>query len=98
LKIGNIVVNWVLYLQSVFKDMLDKEFKYYIDNQEELVKKYNGKFIVIKDNSVLGAYSSEAAAYNETLKNHKLGTFLIQLCLPGKESHTVTFHSRVVFN
>jgi hypothetical protein len=98
LKIRNIVITWVLYLQSKNKSMLDKEFKYYIDHQEELVKKYNGKFIVIKDNSVLGAYSGEVEAYNETLKKHDLGTFLIQHCLPGKESHTVTFHSRVVFN
>jgi hypothetical protein len=78
--------------------MLDKEFKYYIDHQEELVKKYNGKYIVIENNNILGDYNSEAEAYNETLKSHKLGTFLIQHCLPGKESHTVTFHSRVVFN
>ena len=78
--------------------MLDKEFKYYLEHQEELVKQYNGKFIVIKNNSVIGAYVSETEAYNVTLKSHELGTFLIQLCLPGKESHTVTFHSRVVFN
>jgi hypothetical protein len=78
--------------------MLDKEFEYYIEHQKELVKKYNGKFIVIKNNSVLDTYDSELEAYNETLKSHELGTFLIQHCLPGKESHTVTFHSRVVFN
>jgi hypothetical protein len=78
--------------------MLDKEFKYYIEHQEDLVKKYNGKYIVIKNNSILGAYDSEAEAYNKTIKYHKLGTFLIQHCLPGQESHTVTFHSRVVFN
>jgi len=27
---------------------LEKEFKYYLDNQDKLVEKYNGKFIVIK--------------------------------------------------
>ena len=78
--------------------MLNKEFKYYIDHQKELVKKYNGKYIVIKNSIVIGAYSSELEAFNETLKANELGTFLIQYCLPGEESHTVTFHSRVVFN
>lgn len=78
--------------------MLEKEFKYYLDNQDELVKKYNDKFIVIKEQTVIGAYDTEMEAYDEMLKVHKLGTFLIQHCLPGEESHTSTFHSRVVFN
>lgn len=78
--------------------MLDKEFKYYLDNQEKLVKEYEGKFIVIKNQSVIGAYYTEMEAYNETQKKSKLGTFLIQYCMPGEESHTATFHSRVVFN
>jgi hypothetical protein len=34
--------------------MLDKEFRYYLDNQSDLVKKYNGRFIVIIDNEVVG--------------------------------------------
>ena len=37
---------------------LEKELQYYIDNQNELVSKYNGKFLVIKDCNVLGAYDS----------------------------------------
>ena len=77
---------------------LEKEFKYYLDNQKQLVKEYLNKYIVIKNNTIIGAYDSEMDAYNETLKNHKLGTFLIQHCLPGEESHTTTFHSRVIFN
>lgn len=78
--------------------MLEKEFKYYLNNQDELVKQYNGKFIVIKNQTVIGYYDTEMDSYNETLKEHKLGTFLIQHCLPGEESHTATFHSRVVFS
>ncbi|MCX6233380.1 MAG: hypothetical protein NT175_01455 [Bacteroidetes bacterium] len=77
--------------------MLEKEFKYYIDNQNELVKQYNGKYIVIIEEEVIGAYSSEIIAYTETIKNHELGTFLIQLCVPGKDSYSQTFHSRVIF-
>ena len=76
---------------------LEKEFKYYIDNQEELVKKYNGKFLVIKEREILGAYDSEMMAFEETQKEHELGTFLIQKCEPGNESYTQTFHSRVAF-
>lgn len=77
--------------------MLDKEFQYYIDHQVELVEKYLGKFLVIKDLSVIGVYNTEIEAYSETIKKHELGTFLIQECQPGDENYTQTFRSRVIF-
>ncbi len=77
--------------------MLDKEFKYFIDHQEELVKKYNGRFIVIVDENIIGDFSTEAEAYMETSKSHKPGTFLIQHCIPGQSAYKQTFNSRVAF-
>ena len=76
---------------------LEKEFKYYIKNQNKLVKQYNNKCIVIKNKKVIGVYDSEAEAVQETSKNETLGTFLVQKCTPGKESYTQTYHSRVIF-
>ncbi|MDD5712506.1 MAG: hypothetical protein PHY31_07105 [Smithellaceae bacterium] len=77
---------------------LSKEFEYYLDHQDELVEKYNGKVIVIKDQSVIGQYESEIEAVTETSKNHKLGTFLVQKVQPGENGYTQTYHSRVIFN
>ena len=74
---------------------LEKEFKYYLEHQEELVKEYNGKFIVIKDGKVIGAFDSEFEAISKTSEQHELGTFLVQKCEPGSESYTQTYHSRV---
>ena len=76
---------------------LEKEFNYYLEHQDELVEKYNGKFVVIKGHEFLGAYNSELAAIEEISKIHELGTFLIQHCLPGTEAYTQTYHSRVAF-
>ena len=76
---------------------LEKEFEYYLKHQEELVKKYKGKFIVIKNDTVLGAYETELGAVEETSKKHELGTFLVQKCEPGSDSYTHTYHSRVSF-
>ncbi|RXG63283.1 hypothetical protein ES695_18125 [Candidatus Atribacteria bacterium 1244-E10-H5-B2] len=76
---------------------LEKEFKYYIKNQNKLVKRYNNKCIVIKNEKVIGVYDSEAEAVQETSKNEPLGNFLVQKCTPGKESYTQTYHSRVSF-
>lgn len=76
---------------------LQKEFKYYLAHQDEMVEKYNGKFIVIKEGEVLGAYDNELAAIAETEKEHELGTFLVQRVSPGDSAYSQTFHSRVVF-
>ena len=77
--------------------MLDTEFKYFTVNQDELVAGHNGKFIAIVGTKVMGAFDTELEAYLATNKDHEVGTFLIQHCLPGTLSYTQTFHSRVVF-
>lgn len=77
--------------------MLGKEFKYYLDNQEDLVKKYDGKFLVIKNEKIIGVYDAEDTAYFETEKTQELGTFLIQFCTSGESSYTQIYHSRVYF-
>ena len=78
-------------------NILNQELQYFKENQEALLEKYEGKFLVIKDKAVQGVYESEIEAYTEAQKKFELGTFLIQQCLPGKESYTQSFHSRVVF-
>lgn len=76
---------------------LEKEFRFFLSHQEELVGKYKGKFIAIAEESVLGAYDSEIEAVRETSKTRPMGTFLVQKCEPGENSYTQTFHSRVHF-
>jgi len=74
---------------------IDQEFQYYLSHQAELVRKYNGKYIVIKNESVIGVFDSDGEAVNETMKTQKLGTFLVQKCEPGIEIQV--YHSRVSF-
>lgn len=76
---------------------LKKEFQYYLDHQEELVKKHRGSFVVIKNCKVIGVFADELEAVTETQKEHELGTFLVQKCEPGSDSFTQTYHSRVAF-
>ncbi len=77
---------------------LEKEFEYYRTHQSEFVGTHNGKFIVIRDQKVIGVYSDQLSAINETKKVHKLGTFLVQKVEPGNSGYTQTFHSRVAFS
>ena len=77
--------------------ILKEEFEYYLAHQEELVKQYKGKFIVIKGKNVVGVFDTELDAYTNAVKKYELGTFLIQECQEGKENYTQTFRTRVVF-
>jgi hypothetical protein len=78
--------------------MLELEFKYYIEHQDELVQKYNGKYLVIKGEQIAGAYDTKVEAYTETSKKYETGSFLIQRCSPGNKDYTQTFYSRVSFS
>ena len=75
--------------------MLEREFQYYKDHQDDLVRQHNGKYVVIVKEEVIGVFDTELEAYTEMKKKYAVGTFLIQHCLPGKNSYTQTFHSRV---
>ena len=76
---------------------LEKEFSHYKSHQDELVRLYGGKFIVIVGEKVITAHDSELEAYESAKQTYPLGSFLIQHCQPGEESYTQTFHSRVAF-
>jgi hypothetical protein len=77
--------------------VIKKLFEWYLDNQNSLVEKYNGKTLIIKDNSVVGAFDSEKEAYFAATDQYDFGTFIIQKCSPGTKDYTQTFHSRVAF-
>jgi len=85
-----------MYKYTMTDSKLQKELEYFKANQKELVQKYEGKFIVIRNQSIQGIYNSEMEAYTEAQKKFELGTFIIQQCLPGEGVYTQSFHSRVV--
>ena len=73
------------------------EFDYFLAHQRELAAKYPGRFVVIKNGTVLGDYATEIEAFVQASKKEAPGTFLIQKCEPDKESITQTFRSRAMF-
>jgi len=82
---------------SKTKNNLDKEFKYFLDHQSELVNRYNGRYVVIVGQKVVGDYDTETEAYYSSIKKYELGSFIILKCSPGEESYSQHFHSRVTF-
>ena len=78
-------------------EQLKKEFDYYLAHQEELVRQFSGKYIVIKDSEVKGAYDSEIEAVEKASEKFELGTFLVQKCEPGTDDYIQMYYSRVAF-
>lgn len=72
-------------------DILQAAFNFFIEHQEELVSKYNGRIIVIADQQVIGDYESASLAYAETIKTRNPGTFMIRRCIPGPDAYTQTY-------
>jgi len=76
---------------------LEKNFRYYLEQQDELVKQYAGKVLVIKDCEVVSVHDSEAEALIAARQRFQPGTFIVQKCSPGPDDYIQHFHSRVSF-
>ena len=74
---------------------LDKEFQFYQKNKDALLPEYEGKFVVIVGEKVVGAYDDRIEAINKTREKYELGTFLVHFV--QKEEKIPFFHSRVFF-
>ncbi len=77
---------------------LMEEFDFYRAHQDDMVAKYDGKVVAIKDCKVLGAYDSYLDALENTSEQHEVGTFLLQRVSEGDADYTATFRSRVTFS
>ncbi len=58
------------------------EFLWYKKHEKALLKKYLGRFIVIKDEQVIADYDTKTKAWQATIKTHQPGTFIIHHCVP----------------
>ena len=74
-------------------DSLKKNLEWYIANQQELSKEYNGKILLIVDQHLVNAFDSMASAYEEATKAYSPGTFTLQPCSPNPESYLATLYS-----
>jgi hypothetical protein len=73
--------------------MVEDNYYWYLANQAELVKKYDGKHLVLSGCTVAGAYDTRRDAYVSGANNYGLGNFLIQKCSPGDKDTTVRIYS-----
>ncbi|MGN0022930.1 MAG: hypothetical protein ACI352_02750 [Elusimicrobiaceae bacterium] len=77
--------------------MINKNYAFFKKNMAVLYAKYGHKFVVIKEEKVIGVYDNEDIALIETLKTEKLGTFIIQELNENEEDNTHHFQYNVYF-
>lgn len=75
--------------------MFETEVKFFNENKLSLLDDYNGKYVVIKGDGLLGAYDDQLTAIKETMKTEKLGTFMVKFCTEKED--IPQYHSRVSF-
>ena len=71
--------------------MLKRCYDFFNSNIKELLLKYNGEYVVIKNENIIGHYDSFDKAYNETCKTEEIGTFIIQHCVDDHFEQTMHF-------
>ena len=59
-------------------DALKKELEVYKKMREELLKKYRGKVVAIKDGELVGVYDSEEEAFRDVVEKYGLVPVLIK--------------------
>ena len=71
-----------------------KDYDYYISNLPDLYTEYGHCFLAIKNQKIIGVFNDFKTAYDETIRNEELGTFIIQECVddPEKLVHHLQFN------
>ena len=60
--------------------MFERELNFFIENQDDLVARYGGKVLVLRDGAVVDAFETPLQAYLDAKKRFEIGTFMIQRC------------------
>ncbi|MCU0347157.1 MAG: hypothetical protein MUC59_09440 [Saprospiraceae bacterium] len=78
---------------------MQKEFHWYLANQEALAKRYRGRYLVIAGQKVISDYQTIGDAYRTTIKTLKPGSFIIKFCISAAEERPLVIrnHDIVTF-
>ncbi len=64
---------------------LEKELEFFKSRYEDLISHYEGQFVLIKGDSLLGSFTTEAEAYEAGLNQLGNQPFLIKRVIKGEE-------------
>ena len=61
-------------------DNIEKQLRYYKENEESLLKEYEGTFIVVSSDFKVDAFSTMIEAYDFGCEHYGIGNFLLKEC------------------
>lgn len=64
------------------------DFEFFIAHYDELYRKYGHKFIVIRNQEILGVYEDVVTAVRITSETYPVGTFIVQECTGDESGYT----------
>ncbi len=76
--------------------MQESDFKWFLENYNELFKQFGEVYLAIKNKTVLGSYNSYAEGVLSTMKEEPLGSFIVQKCGRDESAYT-NYISSMVF-
>lgn len=73
-----------------------QDFNFFINNYQELYKKYGHKFLAIKNKEILGAYDSIPSAIDELSEKYEVGSYIIQECTGDESAYRTTIMRLII--
>ena len=68
--------------------ILHRQLLFYVMNQAEYVKKYDGKILLFHDEKLVNSYDTRGDAFRYGIEHFKPGTFLIIKCSDGDAEYS----------
>ena len=71
---------------------LNRQIKFFEENFQDLLERYEGAFVVISPSMEVNAFSTLLEGYQFGVRDYGLGNFLLRECRPDivKEVHYIT--------
>jgi hypothetical protein len=73
--------------------MFETELNFFIANQPKLVASYDGRFLILRGETVEGDYATALDAYEAGIERFGAGNFMLQKCVAGPEAYSTTVHT-----
>lgn len=70
--------------------MFEKELEFFVANQEALVAKHLGRYLVIRGEEVVDVHDTALDAFLAAQRRFEPGSYMIQHCEAGPGAYTVT--------
>lgn len=78
--------------------MTKSQLDMYIEQQDVLLKDFDGRIIAMKDGQCLGAFENKIDAYRDMVsKGYKEGEYIIVRCTQGDSEYTSYFANWFIF-